>query len=255
MSFLQGKTGKYCVASLVLAIFCPPVSASSDGAQNHSNMTSYLKSGNVVLQLGAFQGVQGRSQHIDIPGAIGDDFSVNSRTDYNALVGIGYFLPWKTQPAYQLSYGLNLFYLPEMEVKGDVAQESTFTNMSYQYKISHLPLFFDVRGLLHTSSSNYDILLDAGVGPNFMFLKHFRETALNASTVPDDPFSNTTDVRVSATIGVNVRINNLAKDHPVDCGYRFFYLGKGEFNHSVQVSDSLDTGHTFANALMCSITL
>lgn len=47
--------------------------------------------GGPVLQLGWFTATQGKSQHVNIEGLIGDDFSVHKSSDQNFLAGIGYY--------------------------------------------------------------------------------------------------------------------------------------------------------------------
>ena len=51
-----------------------------------------LKHGHAVIQLGGFWASQGKAQHVNIEGLIGDDFTVNSQNSSNALVGLGYFI-------------------------------------------------------------------------------------------------------------------------------------------------------------------
>ena len=52
------------------------------------------------------------------------------------------------------------------------------------------------------------------------------------------------------------KFNHLFGERPLECGYRFFYLGQGSFNIiNNQVTTALNTGNVYANALVCSVTL
>lgn len=88
-----------------------------------------------------------------------------------------------------------------------------------------------------------------------MFLSRVRENALPGGViVPGNDFSGTTNVAFSVTVGAGVKINNAFESTPIECGYRFFYLGKGDFKrNTVQLLNDLNTGQTFGNAIMCSM--
>jgi hypothetical protein len=255
MAKVEGKVVRFILLPLALFSFYGSQVAAAAIAQPPQSLATNFNLENVVVQLGGYQGIQGQSQHINIPTLIGDDFSVNNRHNGNVLIGLGYYFDGQTWPAYQVSYGLNLFYLPQVEVNGNVTQEGVFTNLSYQYNMSNLPIYAIVKGIFNTASTNYDIAIDAGIGPNFMSLTGFKEMPLTSFSVSDHPFKNATDVTLSATLGLNVRMKHLVPAHIVECGYRFFYLGEGHLSHTMEVSSSLSTGNTFANALICSLTL
>src|SRR3990167_10539823 len=101
-----------------------------------SSLPSKLKQGHPMLQLGGYWGIAGDTQHINIEGLVGNTYKANNQTDGNGLVGVGYFLDWRTVRFMQLSYGLNWFYLPKTRYSGTVTQENLFTNLSYQYDIT-----------------------------------------------------------------------------------------------------------------------
>ena len=65
----------------------------------------------------------------------------------------------------------------------------------------------------------------------------------------------TTTTAFSATAGIGIKLNNVIKTIPLECGYRFFYLGKGHLNTlSDQVLNTLKTGDDYANAIICAVT-
>ena len=84
----------------------------------------------------------------------------------------------------------------------------------------------------------------------------FTEQSLDGVTVKDNIFSNHTTATFSATIGAGVKINNTFGLAPLECGYRFFYLGQGNLNTNTnQVLNTLNTSTVYANALMCAIII
>ena len=68
---------------------------------------------NKSIQVGGFIENQGKSQNININinGLIGDHFSINNHNDSNGLVGVGYYLDGQRTNRFNLSYGINAFYL------------------------------------------------------------------------------------------------------------------------------------------------
>ena len=217
-----------------------------------------LKHGHVVVQAGGFIASQGMSQDINIQGAIGNqyDFSNKSSGSGNGLVGLGYYVNGFTKERYALSYGINAFYLANTAVSGNITQEHTFTNLSYQYNIQHIPVYLDAKTLINTNNDKYKVTLDAGLGPNFMQTSHYNETQLTSYSLPDAAFGHYNNVAFTATLGIGLRFTNLFKKVPLECGYRFFYLGQGQLAANTnQLLNTLKTGNTFANALLCSITL
>ena len=54
----------------------------------------------------------------------------------------------------------------------------------------------------------------------------------------------------------SIKLNHIFGEAPLECGYRFFYLGQGDFNVLTnQVLTTLNTGTAYANAVICSITV
>jgi hypothetical protein len=215
-----------------------------------------LSKGHAVLQLGGYWSAAGASQHINIQGLIGDDFTVVQSGGSNGLVGVGYFLKAPYGEAYQLRYGVNAFYLPSTSVTGHVVQESLYTNLSYRYNLTHYPIYAMGQAEVKTKWPGHDVVLDVGIGPNFMQLQQFKESPLALNTLPDMMFYGHGATVFSATVGASIKLNQLIGQLPLACGYRFFYLGQANFSTaSSQVLDRLSTGGVYANALMCTVSI
>lgn len=214
--------------------------------------------GEAVLQLGWFTATQGKSQHINIEGLIGDDFSVNKSSDQNLLVGAGYYFDFDCLefPQASLQYGINVFYLAPTKVKGDVTQEGLFTNLSYHYSRTNYPIYFAAKALIPCCMDS-DITVDLGIGPNIISTSGFKEKSLDGGiTVPDHIFSGKNTVAFSATAGLGWRINNVFENRSFEIDYRFFFLGQGELKKvNSQVKNTLRTGNSYANAIFFSISL
>lgn len=225
-----------------------------------SMLPVFLKQGHIVGQLGGFWSIQGKTQHVDINSLIGDNFTISSKHPNNVLLGIGYLINGKDRSSFngdsKLSYGLNFFYLPKTGVSGTVVQENLFSNLSYGYNISHYPLYAVAKSTINLNAQPIALTIDAGIGPNFMRLSQFHETSLDGITIPEAIFSSRTNTVFSATAGLGIKFNHLFGERPLECGYRFFYLGQGSFNIiNNQVTTALNTGNVYANALVCSVTL
>ncbi len=215
-----------------------------------------LTGGKTSLQLGGYWSSQGQAQHINIQDLIGDNFSVTKRQDSNGLVGVSYFVDGFQKEKFNFNYGINAFYLGKTAVNGTVTQEDLFTNLAYGYHLSHVPVLAVVKSSLDLKSPQYAVTIDVGIGPNFMFANDFQEYSLDGITVPDYIFSSHTTTTFSAMAGIGVKYKNFFGQAPLECGYKFFYLGQGNFNTvNSQVINTLNTGSDFANALMCSITV
>ncbi len=212
--------------------------------------------GEPVVQIGWFSATQGKSQHIDIEGLIGDDFSVDHHSSQNLLVGLGYYFDWIDKPQMSLRYGINAFYLAPIKVKGDVTQENLFTNLSYHYTRTNYPIYFSAKALVPCTMCS-DLVIDLGIGPNIVSTHGFKERSLDGGiTLPDHIFSGKTVVVFSATAGLGWRMNNVFGNHALEIDYRFFYLGEGRLKKvNNQVRNTLRTGNSYANAIMLSISI
>lgn len=209
------------------------------------------------IQLGGFVANQGKSQNININGLIGDHFSVTRANDSNGLVGIGYYFDGQETKQLNLSYGLNAFYLAKTGVNGLVTQEQLFTNLSYHYSTTNYPIYFGAKAQIKKKTDDkYNVTLDTGIGPNIITTSSVNETSLDGITIPDRTYSGRTTAAFSAMVGAGIRMNNVFGRAPLECGYRFFYLGQGHFNKlSNQIVNTLSTGNSYSNALLCALIL
>ena len=64
------------------------------------------------MQLGGFLSHQGKSQFGGIQGLIGNMYTIRTQRDSNGLVGAGYYFDGPKNKLFNLSYGVNAFYLP-----------------------------------------------------------------------------------------------------------------------------------------------
>ena len=56
--------------------------------------------------------------------------------------------------------------------------------------------------------------------------------------------------------GIGLRVNHVLGDIPLECGYRFFYLGQGELNSAnSQIPHHLKTGNSYAQGIVCGIAI
>ena len=222
-----------------------------------SSLSSALKRGHIVVQAGGYWSHQGKAQHIDIDGLIGDEFTLSKRNGSNGLVGLGYFIDGQHLERLQFSYGVNFFYLPKTSVSGTVAQEDLFTNLSYGYHLSHYPVYAAAKAKTKLPVSNLSLTVDAGIGPNFMRTGGFAEHSLDGGiTIPDNAFSGHTSTTFSATAGVGLELASVFGTMPLECGYRFFYLGQGRLSKNTdQIINNVHTGRAYANAVLCAVRI
>jgi len=228
------------------------VGLSSTGLCSELNL-NYLKEGHAIAEVGGYGGILGEAQHINIPTRIGNDFTVDSTTGGNVLVGLGYEHILKKNERFDLSYGLSVFYLAPTKVNGNILLENQLNNFVYSYQASHLPLYGMLKASRELPNPRFKLLVDVGIGPNFMFLSDYRETPLLENSIPDNAFSSTNTTTFSVTAGVGFEMKNVFGTHPLRCGYRFYYLGEGALNHNNKVESLLSTGSAYANAGVCSM--
>lgn len=213
--------------------------------------------GHFILQAGGFMSNPGESQDVHIRYILGDQYTVNSHQDHKAVFGLGYLLRGFESPALRMDFGANAFYLTKTTVNGEIIQEHQFTNLGYRYEITHIPVYAVVKAAVKNKSDKLALTLDAGLGPNFNKTNRFQEWPINQSdAIPDYAYSGTSNTAFSATAGIGVKINRVLGDIPLECGYRFFYLGNGKFNkRSEQWLTNLDTGSVYAQALICGVAI
>jgi hypothetical protein len=213
--------------------------------------------GTTHLQIGAFTASQGRAQHVNIEDLIGNNYVVNDGDDSNALFGLGYYFDALENQRLKVALGLNGFYLGNTRVKGTIFQENLFPNLSYKYSVRNIPIYIAGKASIPTNN-RFALTLDAGIGPNFKRTSGYTESALDPITLPaSNSFSSNNNVAFSAMAGAGVRIRDLfGKDKSLECGYRFFYLGKGQLSiNNSQILNTISTGNSHANAVLCALVI
>src|SRR5262249_51268278 len=129
-----------------------------------------------------------------------------------------------------------------------------FTNLAYEYDVTHLPVYLFAKGFMN-ASHDFAITVDAGIGPNFMKAKMHHDTSLDGITLPDNAFTGSeSTTTLSAMAGIGLRFNVM--QFPLEIGYRFFYLGEGRFHaNSPAIQNHLKTGNITAQALILTLSI
>ncbi|HHT9952088.1 TPA: hypothetical protein ACT9K3_001942 [Legionella pneumophila] len=212
----------------------------------------------VSIHGGGFTASPGRAQDIYIVDLIGDHYSVNKKNSSNALFGLGLSFTGVNNNRFDLTYGVNAFYFGRISVNGVITQEQLFTNLAYSYSVTNIPIYASVKGIMKNSrNDNFNLTLDIGFGPNFMSTNNFNEQSLDGGiTIPNYIFVGQEITNFSAMAGIGIRISDVFHLMPIECGYRFFYLGKGNFtSFNNQVINTLNTSDNYANALICTLVI
>lgn len=218
--------------------------------------TASMNPGHFLFELGGYNSTQGREQDIAIEGLIGDRFTLTDRHDVNALFGLGYFLNGMKQNQLQMDLGVNAFYLARTEVSGTIVQEQLFTNLGYSYEARHIPVYAAAKATLTSNTAPAALTLDAGIGPNFIRTSNYNDWSLDGMTLPDNAFLGHSKITISAMAGIGLKLLPPTGKMPLECGYRFFYLGQGHLvPRSDQIHNTLQTGTNYANALLCTVTV
>ena len=197
---------------------------------------------------------QGRSQLIGIRGLSGDLFNVNHDNTGNIIAGLGLYRQGASASTVNLYYGFNAYYLLHTSVRGKIATERVYTNLSYRYSIVNTPFYASAKAVFNTSRS-MRFAVDLGVGGNIIQANKFSERSLDGGmTTPDHIFTTHTSVSWSGMAGLGVQLNDIFDLAPFEINYRFFYLGQGKLNKaSTRVTNTLVTGNSYASALMLTM--
>lgn len=213
-------------------------------------------SGHFLLEGGGYYSTQGKSQFVNITGLIGDQFNISNRNDTNTIFGAGYLFDGPRSGNFGVDYGINVFYLAKTKVSGTINQENIFTNLAYNYYVSHLPIYLFAKGFMNTSCQSLAITADLGIGPNFMNTNLYQDSSLDGITLPENAYQgnfSTTTFTVMAGLGLRYNIMNQV---PVEIGYRYFNLGEGSFNpRSNQILNKLRTGNNTAQAIVVTVSV
>ncbi|MBA3536617.1 MAG: hypothetical protein H0T84_08415 [Tatlockia sp.] len=213
--------------------------------------------GELSFSAGYYNAEVGRTQHIDIVDLVGNNYRVNKKNDGSYLVGVGYLVNGGNYSWLNMAYGVKAFYLGQTKVRGVVEQENIFTNLSYRYNLSHIPIYAMARAMIGPGSKSYAFTLDAGIGPNVMVTSSYDERSLDGGiTIPDYAFYGHIKTKFSATAGVGVKFTNLINAAAIEIGYRFFYLGQGDLRpRTNEILNSLKTKDIYANAVVLTLSI
>jgi hypothetical protein len=209
--------------------------------------------GDFMLHAGAYKGHSGKKQHVeDFLGVV--DASVTDRGNINWLAGLGYFMTASKNEYARFDLGLDAYYLAPTKVKGvmnvNIPLLGTFSD-KYEYKSQHVPIYAAAKAIIHTGAPSVSFVFNAGAGVNL-----FRAYGADLKGMQDDldkVFANKTKATFSASAGLGLRINSSRT--PLECGYRFFYLGEGKLKTADWLElDDPKTGKTYAHAGLCSVS-
>jgi hypothetical protein len=219
-------------------------------------IVSPIKHKHFVVEAGGYFSSQGKAQDINIRYLVGNRYTVKNHNASNGLFGLGYYVDGLDTTRFQVGYGVNAFYLAPTAVKGTIIQEHAYTNLAYRYSIQQVPIYFAAKALLKNNSQQYNVTLDVGVGPNIMRTSGYSEIPLENYTIPDNGFSSHNTITGTAMAGIGLRLNNVLGKVPVECGYRFLYLGEGKLAiNNEQIINPVKTGTSYANAVLCSLII
>src|SRR5262245_50594191 len=135
---MQSKRVKKLFSSTIFLLVSSVAAAGEMGAQAVTVPWYY---GEPSFSVGYFNAREGKAQHINIAGLIGNTYTVSKKSDDNCLLGLGYLFHGWNLDRYNLAYGIEAFYLFNTKVRGTVVQEDLFTNLSYRYKLTHIPIY------------------------------------------------------------------------------------------------------------------
>ena len=210
------------------------------------------------LLAGGYRGTQGTGQHVAINGLVGDYYSVTNPNVSGGIVGLSYYIKSLAldNPDYELQYSISSFFLSSGTVVGYITQENIVTNLKYQYQLSNIPGYLGVKLTKLNEDSRINIAFDLGVGANRVSTSLFYDTRLTAYSFPDFFFTGASNYTFSITTGLGLRLENAFGKNPLECGYRFFYLGQGQLDSTnTLVSNGLKTGNNYANVFACEFLI
>lgn len=206
--------------------------------------------------LGGTRGTVGEAQHVDIEGLIGDYFSIDNGKINGGVIGVTHYTESKEldNDRFSLDYTFSIFYFPQKTVSGFVTQENLVTNLDYEYTLVDIGSYVGIRVMTHRDASRFNYAFNLGFGMVQIITAGFVERSLTPYSLPDFIFESKTTTSFSANTGVAARLNDVFGGNTLECGYRFFYLGKGSLaTRNTRVANGLSTGQNYTNAFLCSL--
>lgn len=205
--------------------------------------------------VGASSNLTGQSQQVNVNLLPSANYTLSSRQYWNGVVGLSLLKDVQFQQK-EMSYGLGAFYFFPSTVSGNIYQAGLYNNLSYTYLTYNIPIYALAKTTFEFSKLPIPIFFNVGVGPNLLLISKYSEQIINPDSLPDNVFSSSTNVTFSVTAGVGVHIDKIIPNHPLECGYRFFYLGAGQLAlNNNQYLNKLGTGQVFSNSILCSIKI
>ncbi len=256
-AFKKWNSYGFIVATIMLPVLIQPVAAQANAPLSHIIEKIRTKHPELIAQIGGFIASEGKAQVINAVSLRGNGYTVNNHTKGNALLGVGYYLDGIVRDRVDIKFGLDWLYMMSTPVSGFINQEQIFQNLSYQYNVRNMPLYLAAKAKYNDSKDRFDWIFDIGAGPNFIRTGGYNESSLTDFTIPNNnTFTAHNNVAFTAMAGVGIRAHNVFGKIPLECGYRFMYLGAGQLqNNNNQVLNTLSTGQGYANSIVCGVVL
>lgn len=265
--------GKKCLSGLALTLIACQ-NAAADSGSSSTNPSDYFlfssakpfvnpfhsildkTSSHTIVQFGSLMSFPSKSNELSGPYLPANQYNLNKQTSNGGLLGLGYFIDAQDKDRYFLSYGINGFYLGKTPVNSKSSDNTKYTSSNNLYDIQHIPIYLAAKAHVKDNTEFFNITFDAGVGPNFMRTTDVGDPMRTSYSATDNPYASHTNVALAATAGVGLRLNRIFGKSPLECGYRFYYLGQGQLPMANdQLINTIKTGNNYANALMCSATV
>ena len=208
----------------------------------------------LVIQAGAF--LIDKAQSKNVSAFIGDRFNEDDSGNVNGLLGLGLYFNGAEGERVNFTYGINAFYLGKTSLRGGgVAALDPDLIWSYEHSLTNYPIYFGTKlDIGNKNNERYGFTMDFGLGPNIRVTNNAFQESLDGEVIRVN--GDQTKVVFSGMVGVGFRVSEVFGMAPLECGYRFFYLGKSDFSaRTRQIVTSLDSGESYANALLCSVTI
>ncbi|MFO2970990.1 hypothetical protein SCO12_05915 [Legionella pneumophila serogroup 10] len=226
---------------------------------SYLSVTSYaafsIPKGQAVLELGGASISKAPTQLIAIgEGSLGNIHRVYHSQDLRFLAGLGYFFDVLTYKPLSFGLGPQIYYLKQHNTQGVIDIERAFPNLSYQYQTQNTPLYAAVKAKWAGQDEVSSLVLNAGIGPNFIKTKNYYEHSLDDGiTIPNQAFAGQSRTRFSAMAGLGLQFKTPHKTLAFEVGYKYFYLGEGTLNPRPGFLNQLTTGHQSTHALTLSL--
>ncbi len=232
-------------ALIISCFFCH-----SAAAGDHLPFGLYLN-----MHGGASSNLTGQSQQVNVNLLPSANYTLSSRQYWNGVVGLSLLKDVQFQQK-EMSYGLGAFYFFPSTVSGNIYQAGLYNNLSYTYLTYNIPIYALAKTTFEFSKLPTPIFFDVGIGPNLLLISNYSEQIINPDSLPDNAFGSSTNISFSVTAGAGIHMDKIIPNHPLECGYRFFYLGSGllALNNN-QYLNKLGTGQIFSNSILCSIKI